>query len=216
MTAHALTFTLVGLVVMVWPWSLVPAFLLAATERGRLVLAAYIAGYVTALAVVMILAATLLPPGPRAKSTGHAMAWIELVVGILLALFVVVLWIRQRRHEPTTPKWLQGLDRVGVVAAFLLGLWVPNYALVTVAVAELTLLELHGPEAVGAAVVWVVVATLGIAAPLVVLARSGAKAEALQRSWREWLVSHSASIIYIVLGVVSVVLIVKGGMAVSG
>ncbi|NIL78274.1 GAP family protein [Rhodococcus sp. B10] len=214
MTGHALTFALVGLVVMVWPWSLVPAFLLAATDRGPVKVAAYAAGYVLALAVVMILAATLLPPGPRAKSTGHLVAWIELVVGILLALFVLVLWIRRRRHEPTTPKWLSGLDRVGVVAAFLLGLWVPNYALVTVAVAELTLLELHGPEAVGAAVLWVLVATLGVVAPLVVLAMAGAKAEAMQRSWREWLVKHSSTIISVVLGTVSVVLIVKGGMSV--
>ncbi|MBY6414268.1 GAP family protein [Rhodococcus sp. BP-252] len=214
MTGHALTFALVGLVVMVWPWSLVPAFLLAATDRGPVKVAAYAAGYVLALAVVMILAATLLPPGPRAKSTGHLVAWIELVVGILLALFVLVFWIRRRRHEPTTPKWLSGLDRVGVVAAFLLGLWVPNYALVTVAVAELTLLELHGPEAVGAAVLWVLVATLGVVAPLVVLAMAGAKAEAMQRSWREWLVKHSSTIISVVLGTVSVVLIVKGGMSV--
>ncbi|RRQ29522.1 hypothetical protein DK926_01175 [Rhodococcus sp. Eu-32] len=214
MTGHALTFALVGLVVMVWPWSLVPAFLLAATDRGPVKVAAYAAGYVLALAVVMILAATLLPPGPRAKSTGHLVAWVELVVGFLLALFVLVLWIRRRRHEPTTPKWLSALDRVGVVAAFLLGLWVPNYALVTVAVAELTLLELHGPEAVGAAVLWVLVATLGVVAPLVVLAMAGAKAEAMQRSWREWLVKHSSTIISVVLGTVSVVLIVKGGMSV--
>lgn len=214
MTGHALTFALVGLVVMVWPWSLVPAFLLAATDRGPVKVVAYAAGYVLALAVVMILAATLLPPGPRAKSTGHLVAWIELVVGVLLALFVLVLWIRRRRHEPTTPKWLSGLDRVGVVAAFLLGLWVPNYALVTVAVAELTLLELHGPEAVGAAVLWVLVATLGVVAPLVVLALAGTKAEAMQRSWREWLVKHSSTIISVVLGTVSVVLIVKGGMSV--
>nr|WP_296776492.1 GAP family protein [Rhodococcus sp. (in: high G+C Gram-positive bacteria)] len=214
MTGHALTFALVGLVVMVWPWSLVPAFLLAATERGPVKLAAYACGYVVALAIVMVLAATLLPPGPRAKSTGHRVAWIELVVGILLALFVLFLWIRQRRKEPVTPKWLSGLDRLGPVTAFALGLWVPNYMLVTVAVAELTLLGLHGPEAVGVAVLWVVVATLGIATPLLVLARSGAKAAAVQRSWREWLVKHSSVIIYLVLGLVSVVLIVKGGMSV--
>lgn len=214
MTGHALTFALVGLVVMVWPWSLVPAFLLSATERGPAKVAAYAGGYVLALAVVMILAATLLPPGPRAKSTGHAVAWIELVVGILLALFVVGLWLRQRRRESVTPKWLRGLDKLGMVAAFVLGLWVPNYMLVTVAVAELTLLELHGPEAVAAAIVWVVVATLGVLTPLLVLARSGEKAEAVQHAWREWLVAHSSAIIYVVLGLVSVVLIVKGGTAV--
>jgi hypothetical protein len=214
MTGHALTFALMGLVVMVWPWSLVPAFLLAATERGPVKVAAYAGGYVLALAIVMILAATLLPPGPRAKSTRHGVAWLELAVGVLLALFVVVSWLRARRREPVAPKWLSGLDRVGVVAAFLLGSWVPNYALVTVAVAELTLLELHGPEAVGAAVVWVLVATLGVVAPLVVLAVSGAKAEAMQRSWREWLVKHNTTIIYGLLGIVSVVLIVKGGASV--
>lgn len=214
MTGHALTFALVGLVVMVWPWSLVPAFLLAATDRGPAKLVAYAGGYVAALGVVMVLAATFLPPGPRAKSTGHLVAWIELTVGILLALFVLVLWIRQRGREEVTPKWLRGLDRVGIVAAFVLGLWVPNYMLVTVAVAELTLLELHGGEAVLAAVVWVVVATLGVVTPLLVLARSGAKAAAVQQSWREWLVKHSSAIIYLVLGLVSLVLIVKGGASV--
>jgi hypothetical protein len=214
MTGHALTFALVGLVVMVWPWSLVPAFLLAATERGPAKLVAYASGYVAALAIVMVLAATLLPPGPRAKSTGHLVAWIELVVGILLALFVLVLWIRQRRRESVTPKWLSGLDRLGLVAAFTLGLWVPNYMLVTVAVAELTLLGLHGPEAVLTAMVWVVVATLGIVTPLLILARSGERAAALQLSWREWMVKHSSAIIYVVLGLVSVVLMIKGGTAV--
>lgn len=214
MTGHALTFALVGLVVMVWPWSLVPAFLLAATERGPAKLAAYAAGYVLALGTVMVLAATLLPPGPRSKSTGHLAAWIELVVGILLALFVLVLWIRARRAEPVTPKWLRGLDRLGTVAAFVLGLWVPNYMLVTVAVAELTLLELSGGEAVAAAVVWVLVATLGVVTPLLVLARSGEDAAAVQQSWREWLVKHSSAIIYVVLGLVAVVLIVKGGTSV--
>jgi Sap, sulfolipid-1-addressing protein len=162
----------------------------------------------------MVLAATLLPPGPRAKSTGHLVAWIELVVGILLALFVLVLWIRQRRRESVTPKWLSGLDRLGLVAAFTLGLWVPNYMLVTVAVAELTLLGLHGPEAVLTAMVWVVVATLGIVTPLLILARSGERAAALQLSWREWMVKHSSAIIYVVLGLVSVVLMIKGGTAV--
>lgn len=211
MTAHALTFGLVGVVMMVWPWSVVPAFLIAATERGTRKLVAYILGYVIALAVVMVLAATLLPPGPRAKSTHHWVAVLELVVGILLALFAAVMWIRARRSGSTTPKWLTGLDRLGVVAAFVLGLWVPNYMMVTVAVAELTLLELHGPEAVSAAVGWVVLSTLGVLTPLIVLARSGSKAEATQQLWRDWLTKHSSTIVTVVLGLVAIVLIVKGG-----
>lgn len=214
MAGHALTFALVGLVVMVWPWSVVPAFLLAATDDGPRKLVAYVLGYVLALAVVMVFAATLLPPGPRAKSTSHALAWFELAVGLVLALFVLVLWIRGRRTAGQTPRWLRGLDRLSVIAAFMLGLWVPNYMLVTVAVAELSLWELHGAEAVAAAVVWVVVATLGVVTPLVVLARSGRNSAAVQQSWREWLVQHSAAIVCLVLGLVSVVLIVKGGASV--
>jgi hypothetical protein len=206
-----LTLGLLALFLAVQPWSVLAGVLLVTSQRGVVKESAYVAGWVSALAAVAVATVLLYPGVPRAATTSHGQAVVEIVLGVVLAGWLAWRWRRPkepgRRGEP---KWLARLDGMSPVLAYGLGAFLPTYAVVVAAVSEMLSSGLGQAGLAVAAGAWVLLASAGVAAPLVVLVGNRHGAERIYATWRTWILDHSRAVLFGAGGLVSVVLVAKG------
>jgi hypothetical protein len=212
-----LTLALLALFLAAQPWSVLGAVLLVTSRRGVAKESAYVAGWVSALTAVAVATVVVYPGVPRTSTTSRAQAVVEVVVGLLVGAWVV--WRRRRPRRPgtpTEPAWMARLDTMSPVLAFGLGAFLPTYAVVVAAVSEMLSSGLTQASLFAVALVWVLLATTGVASPLLVRVRSAATADATYRRWRVWITAHSSDVLTFAGGLVSVVLVVKGVVGLVG
>jgi len=92
----------------------------------------------------------------------------------------------------------------------VLGAFLPNYVLVVAAVTNVLEAGLSRGWATALVLGWVVVASLGVAAPLLVVLVRRDRAPETFALWRTWLVTNGSALVLGVLGVVGALLAVKG------
>jgi len=212
-----LTLVLLASFLAVQPWSVLAAVLFVTSRGGVAKEVAYVAGWVTALVAVAVATVVVYPGAPRVAKTGKGQAAVELVLGLVLGGWLAWRWRHPKQPgTPTQPSWMARLDAMPPVLAFGLGAFLPTYAVVVAAVSEMLSSGLSQGALAAAGLVWVVLASTGVAAPLLVLAvRREHAAETYQR-WREWIVAHSRHVLFAAGGLVSVVLVVKGLVGLFG
>jgi hypothetical protein len=66
------------------------------------------------------------------------------------------------------------------------------------------------------ALVWVLLASTGVASPLIVLLKDRERAPQTYRRWRAWILAHSRAVLSVVGGLVCLVLLVKGVIGLLG
>ncbi|WP_438303865.1 GAP family protein [Streptomyces sp. HUAS TT11] len=194
------------------PLPIVAIILLLATPRGRLNGSLFACGWVLGLA---LLGAIMLAVGGSggASADKHPATWVgvlKLVLGVLLALFAV----RQWRRRPTDaaqarlPKWMSALDRLTPLKTLGLGLLLSaantkNAPLTLAAGASISSAGIPVPQQIGALVVFVVIASLGVLAPPAVFLAMGERAQNVLGTWRDRAVRHNAAVmaaLFFVLG----------------
>jgi threonine/homoserine/homoserine lactone efflux protein len=207
--------------VAISPLPIVAAVLLLITPRGRVNGLAYVLGWILGLGVVGTIV-LLIAGGAGASSSGRAVGVrvLEAVLGVLLLLLAVRQWRGRPRgeEEVVTPKWMGALDRFGAAKSLAAGLLLsglnPKNLLLAVggaaAIAQAGIGA--GQQAIGYAV-FVVIATVGVAAPLVIAVALGDRSRQLLERIRGWLVLHNAAIMAVVLLMIGVKLI---GDAIGG
>jgi len=207
----ALTLALLALALAVQPWSVLAAVLLVASERGVVKEVAYVVGWVLALTVVAVATVVLYPAKPKVTSTSPVLSGIELAAGLVLVGWVLLRWRRPSgpsgSHEP---RWMGRIDTMRPVTAGALGAFLPNYVVVVAAVTNVVEIGLSRAATTAVMVVWVLVASLGVAAPLLVLLVRRDAAASVFEGWRAWLLANAQAVLLGVLGVVGVALAVKG------
>ena len=209
--ASVLTLSALALALAAQPWSVLAAILLVTAERGVSKEIAYVAGWALALVAVSIAAAIMYPAVPKTASTSTALSWVEIGAGVVLAAWLFVRWRRPARAgSRSEPKWLGRLDSMSLAPAFALGAFLPNYVIVVAAIDELVKAGLTNGQLALAALCFVVVASLGVAAPLLVLVLRRHDAANINQRWRVWLVDHGQDLMYAVGALVAVLLVVKG------
>jgi len=102
------------------------------------------------------------------------------------------------------------LDSMSPWPAFVLGAFLPNYAVVVAAVSNVVAAGLSQAWAAVVLVAFIVVASAGVAALLLVLLFRGKDAAGIYQRWRAWLMKNGQALVTVVLAVVALVLIVKG------
>jgi len=108
------------------------------------------------------------------------------------------------------PKWMSRLDSMSLLPAFVLGAFLPNYAIVVAAVSNVVQAGLSKGQAGVILALFIVVASAGVAAPLLLLVFRRDAAPAIYQGWRVWLIANGQRVLTVVLAVVAIALIVKG------
>jgi hypothetical protein len=164
-----------------------------------------------------------LASGNSQEDDGGPETWVSIVklgLGVLFLLLAARTWRGRPRAGQEAPmhKWMQAIDTFttsrslgfGVV---LSGVNPKNLALTIAAAAAIAQTGISGGEAVGALVVFIVVGSLSILAPVFIYFALGAKAAVILDELKTWMAVHNAAIMAVLLVVLGVKLI---GDAIGG
>jgi threonine/homoserine/homoserine lactone efflux protein len=145
---------------------------------------------------------------------------LKLVLGLALVLVALRQWRGRPREgeEAALPKWMGALDGFGPgkalgAGALLSGLNPKNLLLSVGAAAAIAGVGISTGEEVGAYAVFVVIGTLGVAAPVVLYFALGDRSSRMLDDLKEWMGRNNAVIMAVLCVVIGAKLI---GDAISG
>ena len=205
--------------VAISPVPIIAVILMLFSQRARVNGPMFLLGWVVALAVVsgVVYAASDAGDASTSSTTSDTIAWGKIVFGVLFLLLAARNW-RSRPApgtEPEMPKWMAGIDEFAPGKALALGVLLagvnPKNLLLSVGAASgLAQLGLSTTDAVVSLIVFVIVASLTIAGPVVYYLVGGDHAKAELDSMKGWLALHNAAVMTVLFLVFGVDLIAKG------
>jgi hypothetical protein len=208
-----------ALVVTISPLNIIPAILLLFTSKPLTNALNFLAGFVGGVALTLVLLISLGSAVDLSTDDGHS-SWagtLKLGLGVYL-LFAAVKKFRGRPRagdQGSLPKWMDGIASYSPTKALgagaLLGALNPKNIVVGLAsAAAISAGHLSTGEQVVAGAVYVLVAVLGVLAPIVVTISLGDKAPAVLQSWNVWLRQNNATVMSVLFLAFGVVLIGQG------
>ncbi|MET9081882.1 GAP family protein [Streptomyces sp. NPDC004237] len=211
--------------VAVSPLPIVAIILILATPRGRLNGTLFALGWLLGLAA---LGAIMLAVGGSggASDHKHPATWVgvlKLALGALLALFGAVQW-RRRPRDPSQaqlPKWMAAIDHFTPGKILGLGLLLSagnlkNAPLTIAAAASISSAGISVPQQIGTLAVFVLIASLGVLAPLAVYLVMGDRAQGILANWREWAARHNVAVLAVLFFVLGLKLLGDGISILAG
>ena len=205
--------------VAISPVPIIAVTLMLFSQRARVNGLMFLLGWVVALAVVSGIAYVAADQANAAtdSTTSDTIAWGKIVFGVLFLLLAARNW-RSRPAlgtEPEMPKWMAGIDALKPAKALGLGLLLAgvnpkNLMLTAAAGAALAALGLSTANAVGSLIVFVVVASLTIAGPVVYFLLGGDDAKARLDEMKNWLALHNNAVMAVLFLVFGTKLIADG------
>jgi threonine/homoserine/homoserine lactone efflux protein len=205
--------------VAISPVPIIAVILMLFSQRAKVNGPLFAAGWVLALAVVGGVAYAVSDVGDvsTSSSASDSVSWLKIVFGVLFVLLAVRQWRGRPAPgaEPEMPRWMRGIDAftpgkafgVGVVLA---GVNPKNLLLTLGAATGLAQLGLSTGDAVGSLVVFVLVASVTIIAPVVYYLAGGDRARGNLDTMKGWLAVHDAAVMTVLFLVFGVALIAKG------
>jgi threonine/homoserine/homoserine lactone efflux protein len=205
------------------PIPIVAVVLMLATPGGRTNGLAFVAGWVIGLAIVgtIVLVAS---SGANAGEGGEPASWVgalELVLGVLLLLVGARHWSKRPRgdEERTLPAWMKTIDtftggRSLAMGVALSGVNPKNLLLAVGAGAAIAQTGIEPGQQAVALAVFIVIATLGPALPLIIYFAMGDRSREILTGLRRWMALHNSAIMTVLIGVIGVKLVGDGIAAV--
>ena len=208
-----------ALVVTISPLNIIPAILLLFTSKPLLNALSFLAGFVGGVAVVLGLLVSLGGAFNLSTDSGHS-TWagiLKLALGVYL-LFAAVRKFRGRPRagqEGSLPKWMDGIAGYSSTKALGAGaaLGALNPKNLVVGLASAAAISDGGLSTIQQAVagaVYLMVAVLGVVAPIVVMLSLGDRSHQVLESWNAWLRQNNATVMSVLFVVFGVVLIGQG------
>jgi threonine/homoserine/homoserine lactone efflux protein len=208
--------------VAISPLPIVAVVLMLVTPRGRANGPAFLFGWlfgVAAAGAILLLIAS----GADASDQGEPAAWVDwlkLVLGLLL-LLLAVKQFRGRPHEgeePITPKWMGALEhfsppKAAAAGVALSALNPKNLLLIVAGAAAIAETGISAGEQAVALLVFVLIAAVGVGAPVVIYFALGDRSRELLDRLKTWMADNNAVIMAVLLLVIGVKLI---GQAITG
>jgi threonine/homoserine/homoserine lactone efflux protein len=208
--------------VAISPFPIIASVLFVGTPRGRVTGPAFVLGCALGTAVVGTLV-LVLAAGASASESGEPATWaliLELVLGLLLLLVAFKHWRGRPRagEEAPRPKWMSALDDFGPAKALGAGVVLtalnPKNLLLTIAgAAAIAQTGIPAGEQAVALAVFVVIACLGVATPVVIAFAMGDRSRELLDGIQDWMARNNTVIMVVILTIIAVKLI---GDAISG
>ncbi len=208
--------------VAISPLPIVAVVLMLVSARGRVNGPMFLVGFVLGTAGVGAIL-LLIASRTDASEDGQPadwVSWLKLVLGVGLLLMALKQW-RGRPHgdeEPVTPKWMGAIDSFtppkAVGAGVVLSALNPKNLVLTIAgMAAIAQTGISGGEQAVALVVFTLIASIGVATPVVMYFALGERsAEPLDRL-KTWMARNNGVIMAAILLVIGLKLI---GDAISG
>jgi threonine/homoserine/homoserine lactone efflux protein len=207
-----------GVGVALSPLPIIAVTLMLVSKRAKVNGPMFVIGWLLGLAIVgVIVLAIAGPANSNADDTSTGNATLKVVLGVLL-LFVALRQWRSRpgpEDEVTMPKWMGAIDSFTPVkalgaGALLSGLNPKNLVLAVAAAAAIAETQISGAEQAIAYTVFAVIATVGVAIPVVIYFALGDRAPALLASLKAWMGRHNAAIMTVLCLVIGAKLIGDG------
>jgi threonine/homoserine/homoserine lactone efflux protein len=205
--------------VAISPMPIVAVVLMLVTERGRVNGPAFVIGWWLGIAIVggLVLA---LSSGANASDDGEPATWVgalKLILGLGLLLLAAKQW-QARPREPGSgemPAWMSTLDslspaKAGGLAAVLAGVNPKNLLLIVAGAAAIAQTGIDAGEQAIALVIFILIASLGVMAPVVAYFLLGERSQAMLADLKDWLTQNSATIMAVVLLVLGFKLVGDG------
>ena len=170
------------------PVPIIAVVLMLTTPRARINGPAFVLGWLAGLAVVGAIVLVIAGPSNASSSGAPAtwVSWLKIVLGLLL-LLVAVRQFRARPHgedQAVMPKWMGAIDNFSPPAAFGAGgaLAAANPKNLLLAVgggAAIAQTGISGAQQAIAFLVFAVIATIGVGAPVVIYFAMGTRSQEL-------------------------------------
>jgi hypothetical protein len=196
--------------VAVSPVPIIAVILMLFSSRAKVNGPMFLLGWAVALAVVS--GVSFAAGDAAAQSTGEdTVAWSQVVIGALLLLLAARSWHSRPApgEEADQPAWMAGIDTFSpgkalVLALLLAGVNPKNLLLAAGAGAAVAGLDLPTTGAAVTLGVFVVLASLTIAGPVVYYLVGGQRARSRLDTVNEWLAFHNdavMTVLFLVLGI---------------
>jgi hypothetical protein len=208
--------------VAISPLPIIAMVLMLITPRARANGVLFVVGWIVGIAVAG--AILLAVAGPADANDDGAPAtwthWLKLALGLVLLRVAATQWRSRPADgvEAPMPKWMTALDSVTPLKATGLGAFLgtinpKNLLLIVGGATAVAQLGVSTGDQVAAWIVFTVIATIGVAAPLVIYFAMGDRAAAILESIRARMAHGNAAIMAVLCLIIGVKLI---GDAISG
>ena len=208
-----------ALVVTVSPINVIPVILLLFSEQPLVNASCFLFGFVLGVAAVLVACVAIAEAVDLSSGSGHS-SWIG-ILKLVLGAYLLVAAARKFRGRPRAgaegkmPKWMDGIAgfRPGrsLGAGLALGSVNPKNVVVAVAAGAsiASVAGTHGQQVLAVGV-YVLVAVLGVAAPIVMTVFLGDRSADVLNRWKAWLGQNNATVMSVLFLVFGVVLIGQG------
>jgi threonine/homoserine/homoserine lactone efflux protein len=205
------------------PIPIIAVVLMLSTPRARANGPAFLVGWVLGLSAVGAVVFLISSWADPTDDSGGPATWqstLKLVLGLLLLLFALKQW-RGRPHgeaEPAEPKWMGAVDsfapgKAAGAGAVLSAANPKNLVLAIGTAAAIAETEISIGQEIVAYAVFVLIGTIGVAAPVVIYFALGERAKPLLDGLHTWMARNNAVIMAVLFLVIGARLV---GDAISG
>ncbi|HUA45159.1 MAG TPA: GAP family protein [Solirubrobacteraceae bacterium] len=205
-----------GVGVALSPVPIIAVVLMLATARGRVNGPAFLLGWVLGIAVlgtIVLLAAS----GASASKHGAPATWVsilKIVLGLLLLALAVKQWRSRPRGDgaPQLPAWMKTIDKFTPTRSAAMGVALSavnpkNLLLVVGAAAAIAQTGASTVSQAVALAVFIVIATLGVGAPVAVYFVMGDRAPRILSGLHDWMARENATIMAVICVIIGAKLI---------
>lgn len=208
-----------ALAVAISPIPIIATILMLMSPRPKQLGLSFLGGWVGGITVAVVVFTLLggIIPERQAGGSQPVVGTIQLTLGALLLLLALKQWRGRPApgEEPELPKWMATIDTMkpggAAVLAFLLSAVNPKNLLVAVAAgAAIGHAQLGVGPTITVIVIFVVIAAITVAAPVVLYLAAPGKAAGVLDGVRTWLVANNAAIMAVLLLVIGAQLLGKG------
>jgi hypothetical protein len=208
-----------ALVVTISPINVIPVILLLFTKRPLVNASSFFVGFVVGVAAMLVVLVAIAEAVDLSPGSGHS-TWVA-VLKLGLGAYLLVAAVRKFQGRPRAgsegamPKWMDGIAEFrpgrSLGTGLALGSVNPKNVVVGLAAAATIASEAGSRgQQIGAIAIYVWVAILGVAAPIVVTAFLGDRSPKVLGGWKVWLTQNNATVMSVLFLIFGVVLIGQG------
>jgi hypothetical protein len=205
--------------VAISPLPIIAVILMLLAPHAKAASVAFLGGWVVGIAVLVTVVALVVDPvdDSSAASPSTLSSWVKILLGVA-AMLLGVQQFRGRPKpgaEPEMPKWMSAIDTVTATKALGLGALLSavnpkNLTLCLAGGVSIGAGGLSGGQTAVAIAVFVVIGSCSIGVPVIGYVVAESRMRPALQELREWLTTHNAALMSVLLLVIGVAIVGKG------